>query len=561
MPQQKPRILAIDDTPANLLTLGAALKNDFDMQIATSGAMGIELAKREPPDLILLDIMMPEMDGFETCQQLKVQPNLKDIPVVFVTALNDVESEVKGLSLGALDYITKPIQVETARQRIRNLLEREQYRKAVEENREKFYALSEAAFEAIFISEHGRCLEQNSTAQAMFGYTAEEAVGKLCSEWIAQEDCEQAIAKVLSGSELPYEARGLRKDGSIFPVILRSKNMHYHGRTVRVTSMRYITARKQSERKLNDSLEQLKTRDHALAQISQGVLITTSDRLISYANEGIQKLTGYSEAEMLGKRCAMLQGKNSDPTTIAQMCAALNAEQPFHGVILNYRKDGTEFWNDLSITPVFDEHGKLSQFVSVQRDITVLKLNEERIQKMALFDALTQLANRRLLSDRLAQAMAASKRSGCHGALIFLDLDNFKPLNDGYGHDVGDLLLVEVATRLKSCTREVDTVARFGGDEFVVLLTELEEDRKLALGHARLIAEKIRATLFEPYLLQVNTKEGELPRVVEYFSGASIGVEIFVDHQPEQDELLRRADAAMYQAKQNGRNQIYMRNE
>jgi PleD family two-component response regulator len=136
MTHHLPRILAIDDTPANLMTLGAALGNEFDLRVATSGAVGIAQAEKEPPDLILLDIMMPEMDGFEVCRRLKLLPALKDIPVVFVTSMSELEAEARGLSMGAVDYITKPINVEIARQRIRNLLVREQLRRQVEAQRD-----------------------------------------------------------------------------------------------------------------------------------------------------------------------------------------------------------------------------------------------------------------------------------------------------------------------------------------------------------------------------------------------------------------------------------------
>jgi diguanylate cyclase (GGDEF)-like protein len=238
------------------------------------------------------------------------------------------------------------------------------------------------------------------------------------------------------------------------------------------------------------------------------------------------------------------------------MSAAMNAQQVFRGVILNYRKDGTEFWNDLSIIPVFDKQNKLSQFVGVQHDITQHIQNQETIRKLAFFDSLTQLANRSLLYDRLNQAIVSSKRSDYYGALIFLDLDNFKPLNDSYGHDVGDHLLVEVAERLKRCIREADTAARFGGDEFVVLLTEINSDPDASVGQAHLIAKKILTTLSEPYQLVPEHKQGQARAQIEHHCSASIGLTLFLKDSLPRDEILRRADFAMYQAKQSGRNKI-----
>lgn len=160
-----------------------------------------------------------------------------------------------------------------------------------------------------------------------------------------------------------------------------------------------------------------------------------------------------------------------------------------------------------------------------------------------------------MLNDRLGQTMAISKRRGCYGALMFLDLDNFKPLNDMHGHAVGDLLLIEAADRLKSCVRETDTVARFGGDEFVVLVGELSANKAESLAQATFIAEKIRSSLAKTYRLTVN-HEGEADTIVEHHCTASIGVAMFINHDASQNDILKWADTAMYQAKEAGRNLI-----
>ena len=180
---------------------------------------------------------------------------------------------------------------------------------------------------------------------------------------------------------------------------------------------------------------------------------------------------------------------------------------------------------------------------------------EGEIRKLAFHDALTGLPNRRLLSDRLRQTMAASKRNGCSGALLFLDMDNFKPLNDTYGHEVGDLLLVEVAGRLRRCVRESDTIARFGGDEFVVILNELALDGALSTLQAATVANKIRSCLSEPYVL-IAKREGLGDVTVEHHCAASIGVALFVGEEEDPDDVLKRADGAMYAAKASGRNAV-----
>jgi len=202
-----------------------------------------------------------------------------------------------------------------------------------------------------------------------------------------------------------------------------------------------------------------------------------------------------------------------------------------------------------------DGEGRITRVVVVSHDITERKQTEEHVRQLAFYDPLTKLPNRRLLNDRLNQTMAASMRNERYAAVIFLDLDNFKPLNDTHGHEVGDLLLIEAADRLKACVREMDTVARFGGDEFVVMINELEVNKAESTAQAGIIAEKIRTALAEPYFLTV-AQEGKIETTVEHHCSASIGVTLFIDHQASPDDIIKQADAAMYRAKKAGRNSI-----
>jgi diguanylate cyclase (GGDEF)-like protein/PAS domain S-box-containing protein len=202
-----------------------------------------------------------------------------------------------------------------------------------------------------------------------------------------------------------------------------------------------------------------------------------------------------------------------------------------------------------------DNSGRVRRVAVVSFDITERKQTEEQVRQLAFVDPLTKLPNRRLLNDRLAQTLAASKRSGDYSALMFLDLDNFKPLNDTHGHAVGDLLLIEAAARLKSSVREMDSVARFGGDEFVVILAGLESSKTESKAQANVVAEKIRAALCKPYLL-VLEHETQAPITVVHHCSVSIGVSLFMDHDTKADDILKWADIAMYQAKDVGRNAI-----
>lgn len=294
----------------------------------------------------------------------------------------------------------------------------------------------------------------------------------------------------------------------------------------------------------------------ALNSVASGIVITDVDAHIQWANPAFTQLTGFSLEEVLGRNPGELtkSGKQS-PAFYRNMWETILSGQTWHGEIVNRRKDGSLYDETLVIAPVTGGDGTIRHFVAIMQDITERKQAEEQIRTLAFYDALTQLPNRRLLNDRLGQTMAASKRSGCYGALMFLDLDNFKPLNDTYGHGVGDLLLIEVAHRLTSCVRETDTVARFGGDEFVVMLSELDTDKNESTAQAGIVAEKIRVALAEPYLLTCK-QEGNAETIIEHRCAASIGVALFINHEAEPEEVLKWADIAMYQAKEGGRNSI-----
>lgn len=217
-------------------------------------------------------------------------------------------------------------------------------------------------------------------------------------------------------------------------------------------------------------------------------------------------------------------------------------------------KSGAERWFQVGGV-AFEWHGRPATLNFVT-DVTERREAEERIRDLAFHDALTRLPNRRLFLDRLQLALAANRRDGGHAAIVFMDLDNFKPLNDLHGHAVGDLLLIEVARRLTANLRGVDTASRFGGDEFVVLVTGLGQDEAFARRQAGVVAEKLRSVLAEPYRLDVTRDEGTV--TVEHRCTATAGVVVFSRNRDDPDDLLDRADAAMYAAKQAGRNTVHV---
>jgi diguanylate cyclase (GGDEF)-like protein/PAS domain S-box-containing protein len=260
---------------------------------------------------------------------------------------------------------------------------------------------------------------------------------------------------------------------------------------------------------------------------------------------GDLSVNGIPLSSVMGRTRWEIGALNMTEADWAAHRAVLAAHQPFRDLELQrQRPDGSMHWISVSGVPVFEADGTLRGYRGVGRDITERKQVESQIERLAFYDVLTGLPNRRLLVDRLQHAMAATVRSGAQGALLFIDLDNFKDLNDTLGHDTGDQLLVQVAQRLKGCVRESDTVARFGGDEFVVLVEGLSGDEPQASAEAALVASHIATTLGKPYVL------GD----ASHHSTPSIGIALFGQHSGNVDELLKHADLAMYQAKAAGRN-------
>lgn len=296
--------------------------------------------------------------------------------------------------------------------------------------------------------------------------------------------------------------------------------------------------------------------DAALAAVANAIVIADRNAVILWANPAFSRLTGYTLEETVG--CHIKELVNSgeqDSAFYQRLWETILSGRVWHGEIVNRRKDHSRYHEEMTITPVRSQSGEITHFIAVKQDIGERKAAEEQIRTLAFHDTLTHLPNRRLLNDRLDQAMSTSRRSGRYGALIFLDLDNFKPLNDEHGHDVGDLLLIEVARRISHCVREVDTVARFGGDEFVVVLSELDRDKSNSAEQARCIAEKIRVALAGKYELTIQPDQGKAATVVHHCT-SSIGVVLFINHDACTADIIKWADFAMYQAKTSGRNSI-----
>ena len=301
-------------------------------------------------------------------------------------------------------------------------------------------------------------------------------------------------------------------------------------------------------RRLAESIVRGKLTEDALRSLSVAVeqspvsvVITDTRGIISYVNPRFTIDTGYSAEEAIGRNPAILKSGSTEERVYSELWDTLGKGKIWSGEFVNRRKDGKLFHEEAHIAPVLDDVGGVTHYVAVKLDITERKRVEERITHLAQHDALTDLPNRPLFSDRLEQAVVLAQREGTSMALMFLDLDDFKPVNDTFGHAVGDLLLQAAANRMRECVRASDTVGRIGGDEFVVLLHRIEDETD-----ALTVAEKIRQTLCRPFELAGQRLE----------ISCSIGIAIYPEHGADEKELSQSADSAMYCAKQEGRNRV-----
>ena len=278
----------------------------------------------------------------------------------------------------------------------------------------------------------------------------------------------------------------------------------------------------------------------------EAMMVANMKGVILKVNRAFTAITGYSAGQAIGRKVGMLRSDLHDSAFYVAMSETILRGGAWEGELVSRRQNGTPFPGWLTVTGVHSDDGKTRRFIFILSDITDRKAKEEEIRQLAFYDPLTRLPNRRLLIDRLHHAVTMSIRSKRHGGLLFIDLDNFKTVNDTMGHGAGDVLLQQVAERLSGCVRAGDTVARQGGDEFVILLEDLSEVQEEARTQTAIIGKKILDALNRPYLLAEHVCH----------NSASIGATVFNGESGSTDEQLKRADQAMYRAKLAGRNTI-----
>ena len=402
----------------------------------------------------------------------------------------------------------------------------------------RFRGLVEQSLVGMYIMQEGRFRYVNPCFAEIFGYASPaDLIDRIyVSQLVAPADKELVAESVrvrIDGetSDMRYGFTGLRQDGSPIHVEVHGRAFEYEGKPAVIGVILDVTERKQTE-------AQRKLAAEVFEQSGEGIMVTDASRNLVLVNHAFSLITGYSAAEVLGRNPRLLSSGRQDREFYLAMWTAIDTFGHWQGELWNRRKDGSLYPEWLSISRVRDANGNILHYIGIFSDLSKNKAAEEHIQRLAHFDVLTGLPNRALLSERASHDISLVQRAGEPLALLFLDLDNFKNVNDSLGHGVGDALLIALAQRLTSMVREQDTISRLGGDEFILVLPGTDAD-----GAAHL-AEKLLETVVQPYQVEHE----------ELATTSSIGIAMYPGDGKDFESLFKCADTAMYRAKKDGRN-------
>ena len=444
---QKANILVVDDNAGKRLALVSVLESlNQNVITADSGRDALRALLEHEFAVILLDVQMPIMNGFETARLIRSRPQSESTPIIFVTAFSRGETDmVEGYSIGAVDFIFTPIIPEVLRAKV-----------------------------SVFV-------------------------------------------------DLYHKIQAIKRHEEHLEILVAQ-------RTAALTTE--IAERKQAEvaiRKLSSAME----------KVADSIFITDCNGVIEYINPAFETITGYCREEALGQTPRVIKSGKHDEQFYQQIWETLLQGEVYRNVFINRRKDGQLYHEAVTITPLTDEHGKITHYISSGKDITESIQTQERLHHLAHHDALTGLPNRVLFVERLKHALQRAERRKRSVAVLFLDMDRFKIVNDTLGHEAGDRLLQAMAARLHACVREGDTVARFGGDEFAGFLSDVASPEDVAI-----VVGKFLDALAPPFLIDGH----------ELFISGSIGISLYPEDGTDTQTLMKNADSAMYRAKQMGGN-------
>ncbi|HTH44742.1 MAG TPA: EAL domain-containing protein [Oxalicibacterium sp.] len=543
------KILLVEDTQTDAeLTLRELTRSGIrhkGLRVETEQELRTELSNFGP-DIVLSDFSMPHFDGLSA---LKVVREVKpDTPFIFVSGRIGEELAIESLKMGANDYVIKtnlsrlPSAVMSAMERVEQREARRRVEMELQRSNRMFRTFMDNLSGVAFIKDvDGRFIFANHGLDKVLNVDAGASIGKLDTELMPEEaartlralDAQVLVAGTpMQGvDKIPTPAGDTYWLSTRFPLADSVNSVrHVGGISINITELMKVQ-------------QDLALRNRAIEASANPIVIvdaSAENQPLIYVNSAFEAITGYTSEEAVGRNCNFLQRSDYDQPELEKLRDAIRERRSVSVLLRNYRKDGSLFLNQLYIAPVTDEqHDEVRYFVGVLYDVTQIRRYQEDLERQANYDALTGLANRNLLHERTQQALSQARRYGHLLTVVFIDIDNFKLVNDSMGHSAGDELIVTVAERLRVCVRDGDTVARIGGDEFVlVLVNQNFEDANLQ------IMKRIQDEMAQPVLIR-----GQALVVT-----CSMGLARFPEDGADCESLLANADVAMYRAKSRGRN-------
>jgi len=553
MPTDTHYILIVDNASSNSLVLSNLLKeNGFSALTANSGAAAFEQISRYPVMLVLLNTHLPDRSGLEIADALNMHHTTQKIPIIFITSgVNDKALKLKAYEAGAVGYIEIPADIDLLIPSINVFagLQAQQRKLISSEQRYRLTldALQEGAWDWDIIS--GR-VHFSGTWLNTFGYRPEDIVPTFdyLKQLIHPEDLHNVVNELNfhldGGTHLcEHEYRLRHRSGAYVDTRCKGKviERNQNGYALRMVGVNIdITAIKKAESDLRLAA--------VVFDEGEAVVITDKTGTIIRVNPAFTRTTGYSAAEVIGCKPSLLKSDRHDEQFYQELWDTLLTRGRWQGEIWNKRKNGEIYPEWETITTLREPDGEITHFIACFIDITERKEAEARINYLAHYDELTGLYNRALFHDYLSKSIARSKRTAYSGALIFIDIDRFKSVNDTYGHTIGNELLTQVAKLIVQNIRTEDTAARLCGDEFIILLENLDRDKDKATEVVNKLALKISNAFSKPIVLKQH----------EILISLSIGVCVFDGHSSTANELIKQADMALYSAKHKGRNSIQL---
>jgi len=542
-------VLYVEDDDEVREQLGQFLRRRVGcLLVAANGQEGLTTFCEQQPDLVITDILMPVMDGLAMAEGIR-EIN-KTVPIIVTTAFERQDYLIRSIDVGIDKYVVKPVRTDLLLNALHKCANALRSEIMLRENEERYRMMfqnfrigvciiaPDGGGEDLFVSD-GRIIDCNQAFLSLTGFDSLADLSARPYASLIPDEQRQAVVRMAreqlleQGFMHEYERQYVRRDGTLVPALVQSimrldQNQRPYELWELVTD---LTEHKRSQQQL-----------HLAAKVFEGageaIMITDGQCRIISVNQAFSRITGYTTADVIGQNPRLLNAGIQSPQFYADMWADIARGGYWQGEVWNRRKNGDVFPEWLSITALSDVCGQATHYIGIFSDISERKQAEERIRFLAQHDALTGLPNRLLLRDRLEHAFACADRDGRQIGLLFLDLDNFKTINDSLGHQVGDQVLQQVANRLVEELRAVDTVCRQGGDEFIIVLNGIVE-----VNDAALVSEKLKQALARP--ISVNNMALGLT--------ASIGIAVYPNDGSDCETLIKNADAAMYFAKQSGR--------